>query len=185
MSAETIMSNDLFTLTPDVTVAEALQAMCDHKVHNIPVVDRDGAFVGLFSLRRITHALLPMAAQVEDGGLNIDMSFVTDSSDAYLDRLLRIGHKPISEFLEKKKKLRFCKRDPPIPKILQLLSENPTSLPVVVVKGKQKKVVGMVSTWDVLTKIATSLSSRISDQKCVPEATEKQPQPSDGEVSDA
>ena len=185
MSAEAIMSNDLFTLTPDVTVADALQAMCDHKVHNIPVVDRDGAFVGLFSLRRITHALLPMAAQVEEGGLNIDMSFVTDSSDAYLDRLVQIGHKPISEFLEKKKKLRFCEPNTPIPRILQLLSENPTSLPVVVVKGKQKKVVGMVSTWDVLTKIATGLSSRIADLKSTREAAKEQPQPSDGEVSDA
>ncbi len=173
MSAESIMSNDLFTLTPDVTVADALQAMCDHKVHNIPVVDREGAFVGLFSLRRITHALLPMAAQVEGGGLNIDMSFVTDSADAYLDRLLKIGHKPISEFLEKKKKLRFCKLDTPIPRILQLLSENPTSLPVLVIKGKQKKVVGMVSTWDVLTKIASSLSSTIDAANCsdeVPDA---------------
>ncbi len=173
MSAEAIMSNDLFTLTPDVTVADALQAMCEHKVHNIPVVDREGAFVGLFSLRRITHALLPMAAQVEEGELNIDMSFVADSSDAYLDRLLRIGHKPISEFLEKKKKLRFCKPDTPIPRILQLLSENPTSLPVLVIQGKQKKVVGMVSTWDVLTKIASSLSSTINAANCskeVPDA---------------
>ena len=184
MSAETIMSNDLFTLTPDVTVADAMQAMCDHKVHNIPVVDRGGAFVGLFSLRRITRALLPMAAQVEEGGLDMDMSFVTDSSDAYLDRLVDIGHKPIAEFLEKKKKLRFCKPDTPIPRLLQLLSENPTSLPVVVVKGKHKKVVGMVSTWDVLTKIAAGLSSRIADLKCEPEAAERQLQPGGGEASD-
>jgi CBS domain-containing protein len=100
---------------------------------------------------------------------------------------LDIGHKPIREFLEKKKKLRFCEPNTPIPRILQLLSENPTSLPVVVVKGKQKKVVGMVSTWDVLTKIATGLSSRIADLKCSPEAASKQPQPqpSNGEVSDA
>lgn len=185
MSAESIMSKDLFTLAPDVTVADALQAMCDHKVHNIPVVDREGAFVGLFSLRRITHALLPMAAQVAEGGLDIDMSFVSDSSDAYLDRLLQIGHKPISEFLEKKKKLRFCDPNTPIPRILQLLSENPTSLPVVVVKGKQKKVVGMVSTWDVLTKIASGLSSRINDLKCGPEAAVEQPRPSGGETSNA
>ena len=173
MSAKAIMSNKLFTLTPDVTVADALQAMCDHKVHNIPVVDRDGAFVGLFSLRRITHALLPMAAQVEEGGLDMDMSFVTDGADAYLDRLLEIGHKPIADLLEKKKKLRFCKPDTPIPRLLQLLSENPTSLPVLVVKGKQNKVVGMVSTWDVLTKIASSLSSSTNAAVC------------DGKVPDA
>ena len=159
MTADTLMSTDLFTLTPDVTVAEALQAMCDQRVHNIPVVDNDGSFVGLFSLRRIAQALLPMAAQMEEDSLEVDMTFVTDSADAYLERLLKIGHKPISGLLEKKKKLRFCKPDTPIPRILQLLSENPASLPVLVVTGKHKKVVGMVSTWDVLTKITSSLFS--------------------------
>lgn len=159
MTAKALMSTELFTLTPDVTVAEALQAMCDHKVHNIPVVDKNGAFVGLFSLRRIAQALLPMAAQVGEESLEVDMTFVTDGADAYSERLLEIGHKPVSELLEKKKKLRFCKPDTPIPRILQLLSENPTSLPVLVVKGKQKKVLGMVSTWDVLTKITSSLFS--------------------------
>lgn len=159
MTAETLMSTELLTLTPNVTVAEALQAMCDHKVHNIPVVDKNGSFVGLFSLRRIAQALLPMAAQMDEESLEVSMAFVTDSADAYLERLLKIGHKPISGLLEKKKKLRFCKPDTPIPRILQLLSENPTSLPVLVVTGKHKKVVGMVSTWDVLTKITASLFS--------------------------
>ena len=163
MTAESLMSTELFTLAPDVTVAEALQAMCDHKVHNIPVVDNEGSFVGLFSLRRIAQALLPMAAQMDEDSLEVDMSFVTDTSDAYLERLLALGHKPISGLLEKKRKLRFCKPDTPIPRILQLLSENPASLPVLVVTGKHKKVVGMVSTWDVLTKITSSLFSDIDD----------------------
>lgn len=56
-----------------------------------------------------------------------------------------------------KKKLRFCKPDTPIPRMLQLLTENPTSLPVVVVEGRRQRVVGMVSTWDVLTKVAVKL----------------------------
>ncbi len=159
MTAKTIMSTELSTLAPDVTVGEAIRIMCAHKVHNLPVVDENGSFVGLFSLRRITHALLPMAAQVNGNLLNFDMSFVSDNSDDYLDRLKAIGDGPVSDLLEKKKKLRFCSPGTPIPRLLQLLSENPSSLPVIVVEGDKQTVVGMVSTWDVLTKIALCLYS--------------------------
>jgi CBS domain-containing protein len=151
------MSRDLVTVTTDVTVAEALLEMARRKVHNIPVVDEDGAFVGLVSLRRLTHTMLPMAARVDVGAFRMDIGFLADQSDAYLDRLQEIGKRPVGELMEKRKKLRFCSPDTPIPKLLQLLSENPTSLPVVVVEGKNQRVIGMVSNWDVLTKIAVTL----------------------------
>jgi len=157
MTAKTIMSGDLVTVTTDVTVAQALLEMARSKVHNIPVVDEEGAFVGLVSLRRLTHAMLPTAARVDVGAYRMDIGFLADQSDAYLDRLQEIGKRPVGELTEKKKKLRFCSPDTPIPKLLQLLSENPTSLPVVVVEGKKKRVIGMVSNWDVLTKIAVAL----------------------------
>lgn len=160
MTAKSIMTTDLMILPPDTTVAVALNMMCRNKVHNIPVVDRDGCFVGLFSLRRITHALLPVAAQLDDTSFPLDLGFVPDSADAFGERLTKIGHKPISELLEKKRKLRFCTPGTSIPKIFQLLSENPTSLPVVVLKGKHKTVVGMISTWDVLTEITATLTAQ-------------------------
>lgn len=157
MTARTIMSTDLITVAPDVTVAEALLEMSSHQVHNIPVVDKSDAFVGLFSLRRLAHELLPTAARMDEDTFHLDIGFLSDDSDEFLKRLQKIGRKPVSALLEKKKKLRFCKPDTSIPRMLQLLTENPTSLPVVVVEGKRQKVVGMVSTWDVLTKVAVKL----------------------------
>jgi CBS domain-containing protein len=151
------MSAALVTVAPDFTVAEAMLEMARHKVHNIPVVDKDGAFVGLVSLRRLTHDLLPTAARVDEQAFHMDIGFLSDQSDEYLRRLQDIGRRPVSDLLEKRKKLRFCSPDTPIPRLLQLLSENPTSLPVVVVEGKKNRVVGMVSNWDVLTKIAVRL----------------------------
>jgi CBS-domain-containing membrane protein len=151
------MSTDLVTVTPDVTIAEALLLMSQRQVHNIPVVDEKDNFVGLFSLRRLAHDLLPTAARVDVESFHMDLAFLSDDSDEFLRRLHEIGRKPVSELLEKKKKLRFCKPDTSIPRMLQLLTENPTSLPVVVVQGKHQKVVGMVSTWDVLTKVAVKL----------------------------
>jgi len=157
MTAKTIMSSELVTVSSDVTVAEALMEMSRHQVHNIPVVEPDGTFVGLLSLRRLTHALLPTAARVEPESYRIELGFLADASDEYLKRLLEIGHRPVTELLEKKKKLRFCSPETPIPRLLQLLYENPTSLPVLVVGDDKKRIVGMVSNWDVLTKIAVRL----------------------------
>jgi CBS domain-containing protein len=157
MTANAIMSTSVLTLKTDVTVAEALLAMSRHKVHNIPVVDEGGAFVGLFSLRRVTRELLPTAARVDAETFHMDIAFLTDRSDEYLQRLKDLGSRPVSDLLEKKKKLRFCSPETPIPRLLQLLSENPTSLPVLVVEGKKRRVVGMVSSWDVLSKIAVRL----------------------------
>jgi CBS domain-containing protein len=138
--------------------------MARKKVHNLPVVDADGSFLGLFSLRRITRALMPMAAQIGEDVMDFEMAFIGDDSDDYLRRLKQIGDQPVSSLLEKKKKLRFCSPDTPIPHLLQLLTENPMSLPVLVLKGKQQRVVGMVSNWDVLTKIAISLYSHLEQE---------------------
>jgi len=157
MTAESIMSSEVYTITPEVTVGEAMLIMARKKVHNLPVVDAEGSFLGLFSLRRITRALMPMAAQIGEDIMDFQMAFIGDSSDDYLRRLKKIGEQPVSELLEKKKKLRFCSPDTPVPHLLQLLSENPMSLPVLVLKGEHQHVVGMVSNWDVLTKIALSL----------------------------
>lgn len=164
MTAESIMSSEVYTISPELTVGEAVLIMARKKVHNLPVVDADGSFLGLFSLRRITRALMPMAAQIGEDVMDFEMAFIGDDSDDYLRRLKQIGDQPVSSLLEKKKKLRFCSPDTPIPHLLQLLTENPMSLPVLVLKGEQQRVVGMVSNWDVLTKIAISLYSHLEQE---------------------
>jgi len=157
MTAKDIMSSEVYTISPDLTVGEAVLIMARKKVHNLPVVDANGSFMGLFSLRRITLALMPMAAQIGEDVMDFELAFIGDDSDDYLRRLKQIGDQPVSTMLEKKQKLRFCSPDTPIPHLLQLLSENPMTLPVLVLKGENQHVAGMVSNWDVLTKIALSL----------------------------
>lgn len=179
MTAKNLMSSELVTLAPDVTVAEALLKMSDHHVHNIPVVDKDDAFVGLFSLRRLARELLPAAARMDAESFHMDLAFLSDDSDEVVKRLRKIGRKPVSALLERKKKLRFCGPDTPIPRMLQLLTENPTSLPVLVVQGKRQRVIGMVSTWDVLTKLAVKL---IQDDPAAELASGEVQEPGDGQA---
>ena len=159
MTTKSIMSTDIAVLKPDDTVATALQMMRDREVHNLPVLDDEGYFIGLFSLRRFSRELLPKAAKLDEHSLQMHINFMPDSSDQLHERLIKIGKQPVSELLEKQSKLRFCKPETPLPELLVLLSENPTSLPVVVIEGEKKKLAGMVSNWDVLARLAVNLLS--------------------------
>jgi len=154
MTTESIMTSGLYTLKPTDAVVDALLLMQQNHVRNIPVVDEKGLFVGLFGLRRLCHQLLPRAALNLGQHSISDLHFLPDEILQMGDRWHEIADQPVSNFLEKEKKLLFCTPKTAFPELLALLDESKdTSLPVIVVKGKSKKLVGMVSAWDVLEGI--------------------------------
>jgi len=158
MTAKNIMSFRLIKLSPTDRVCDALKIMHTHQIRNLPVVDDDGQFIGLFGIRRMISLLLPKAAQI-NFGLK-ELNFMPDEVEVLYERLAEIGDKPVTEFLEKKKNLLFCKPSTAFPEVLELLEQNPgSSLPVIVVKGKKKKLVGMVSSWDILDKLVMNIFS--------------------------
>ena len=163
MTVETIMSFRLEKLKPTDKVCDALQIMHSQQIRNLPVVDENEQFVGLFGIRRLIHLLLPKAAQMERGLK--DLSFMPDDLGELYERLEDIGQRPVSDFLEKKKNLLFCKPSTPFPEVLELLNESQdTSLPVIVVKGKKKKLVGMVSARDELEKLVINVYAAEKDK---------------------
>jgi CBS domain-containing protein len=44
-----VMKTDLITIQPDAPVADALRLLIDHGISGLPVVDADGAIVGVLS----------------------------------------------------------------------------------------------------------------------------------------
>ncbi len=154
MTTKSIMKSGLYTLKPSDTVAHAMSLMHEHHVRNLPVVDKAGSFIGLFGLRRLSHLLLPKAA-LDLGEHSIsNLHFLPDEVVQMGNRWHKIADQPVENFLEKQKKLLFCSPETAFPVLLALLDESKdTSLPVIVVEGKRKKLVGMVSTWDVLDGI--------------------------------
>ena len=159
MTTKAIMSTDLVTVHCESTVADALLLMCENQVHNVPVVDDQGLFKGLLSLRQLTRALLPKAARLDQHSLLMHVDFMPDDPGEFSERLAKIGNESVCSLLAKEKRLRVCTPDTPIPELLQMLYESPTSLPVVVLDGKKERLVGMVSNWDVLNKLVVNLLS--------------------------
>ncbi len=154
MTTKSIMKSGLFTLKPSDTVAHAMTLMHEHHVRNLPVVDEEGSFIGLFGLRRLSHLLLPRVA-LDLGKHSVSsLHFLPDEVVQMGDRWHKIADQPVENFLEKQSKLLFCKPGTAFPELIALLDESKdASLPVIVIKGKSKKLVGMVSAWDVLEGI--------------------------------
>jgi CBS domain-containing protein len=74
------------------------------------------------------------------------------------NRWQKVAQEPVALFLEKEKKLLFCTPDTSFPQLLELLEQSKdSSLPVIVVEGRTRKLVGMVSAWDVLEGIIRKL----------------------------
>ncbi len=165
MTTESIMTSNLFTLKPTDTVADAIAVMHKEHVRNLPVVDDSGNFVGLFGLRRLSRLLLPEAASGLGPYSISDLHFLPDEVVQMSDRWKKIARQPVLNFLEKKSKLMFCKPGTAFPELLSLLDQSvDSSLPVLVVKGKQQKVVGMVSAWDVLEGLIMGRLIQVSDK---------------------
>jgi len=47
MSAKSVMTKNVFTVTPDTTVEECVNLMEAHQVRRVPVVDENGSCVGM------------------------------------------------------------------------------------------------------------------------------------------
>jgi CBS domain-containing protein len=159
MTAKNIMTSRLITLQPSDKVSDAVMRMHKHHVRNLPVVDESGEFVGLFGVRRLSRLLLPKAAS-ELGRYSLtDLGFMPENYDEMMEQMREIAEKPVSDFLEKEKKLLFCTPQTPVPEVLKLLDNSKdTSLPVIVVTGKAKKLVGLLSVWDIFEWIVLMAS---------------------------
>lgn len=58
LTVRSTMSKRLWSCSPDDTLAYAEALMRDHQVHRLPVLNANGAIVGMISLNDIAHASL-------------------------------------------------------------------------------------------------------------------------------
>ncbi len=77
MSAKKFMTRDVITTVMTTSIADALFTMCQHRIHNLPVVDHKGVFVGIFGIQHLLHELLPVAVIIKSRLMGL--SFVSDN----------------------------------------------------------------------------------------------------------
>ena len=65
MKVAEIMKRDLHVVSPDVTVAEAVEQIVDARVHGLPVVDARGRLIGVISATDVMLATAEAASPQE------------------------------------------------------------------------------------------------------------------------
>jgi predicted transcriptional regulator len=94
------MVSDVTTITPDTTVEQALAIFKEKSIRNVPVVESDGTFIGLFGLKEVLINLLPKAAIIEDGLQSL--SFVQGAAPGIAKRLRKLHSLQVAELMNKK-----------------------------------------------------------------------------------
>lgn len=156
-----IMSRNVITIDADASVIDAIKTMLSHHISGLPVVDRDGALVGILSdgdfIRRVE-----VGTEKRRGRW---LAMLAGTSQVALDFTRQYGRK-VNQIMSPNPIT--IEEDTPLEQVVQLMeSHGFTRFPVM----RDEKLVGMVTRTDFMTAIANlrldlSSSSGNDDQIC-------------------
>jgi CBS domain-containing protein len=124
------------TITPQASVADALQIMLANRVNHVPVCDGE-RYLGLISVNDILRKLLPAGVQMPHGVP--DLKFAGDASRLLGSHFRHLREQKAMAILDHTQPL---DENCPLLEAALLLSKSPTPLPVVDAGGK---LLGMLS----------------------------------------
>jgi len=148
MSAELFMNPNPMVVKIDDTIAQAAGKIMTKQRRSLPVVDEDGNYQGMLTANCLLYLCLPTAATMS-GGLD-SMRYVENSLEDVAERLKQHLDEPITRCL-KREKVAMVHPDTPIVETLLALYQAKANLPVV--ERESGKLVGMISYYDVGSKI--------------------------------
>jgi len=147
MTASLVMDAHPSVLQKDETIAAGIAKVMKHRYRNIPIVDEQGHYLGIFGVHCLLSLVLPKAVLVE-GGLTT-IPFVVDSLRDLRHRLKDVEDKPVTFCVTQD--VTVVAPDTPLVETLLALYHTRSSVPVV--DPDSHCLVGMVSYWDVGQKI--------------------------------
>lgn len=149
-----IMTDQPVVIHRSEPIQKALQLLLQHKLLALPVVDDDGRFFGMFLRSQLVALLLPRIVQMEtkipEIARLLEVGFLTDSIEDTQNRFRTFAGKPVGDYTQTDSPR--LRPDTPIINAVLLLYRTRTYLPVV--DEASERLLGVVSTWDVLAKIA-------------------------------
>jgi len=160
-SADKHTCNSIMTTNPVVikqteSIAKAMRMLLDNRLLGLPVVDDDSRYLGMFLRSRLVALLLPTIVQLEERLPEVsrlmELGFMTDTLDDAHDRFEKVASDPVSRYLQTDTPV--LRLDTPVMNAVLYLYRTRSYLPVV--DEASGKLLGVVSTWDVLGRIAGS-----------------------------
>lgn len=141
-------------IAPSDTVADALAVILKHRILGAPVVDGAGVYQGMFLRSLLILRLLPGIAALEDDFANITRILSAATAGETLENLhqryVAIANHRVEKHMDTK--TQPVQPDTPLIETVHQLHLRRSMLPVV--DATTKKLLGVVSTWDLLKKIS-------------------------------
>jgi len=148
------MTTGAVTINRTDTVARAMRLLLDNRLLGLPVVDEGGHYVGMLLRSRVVALTLPTIVQLEaripEVARLLEVGFMTDTLDDARTRFAKVANDPVERYLDTDTPV--LTPDAPVMNAVLFLYRTRSYLPVV--DPATKKLLGVVSTWDVLGRIA-------------------------------
>ncbi|HPE91864.1 MAG TPA: CBS domain-containing protein, partial [Synergistales bacterium] len=119
-----LMDRDLTAVSPETTVAEAVEIMAGHRISGVPVVDEEGKVMGFLSEKDVVRAALPGYFDLLQ-----DSSFLPDYGQ-FRKRLQRVSLERVDKYM-KSDVIVFEEQDTDLHAAMALISRNLKRAPVV------------------------------------------------------
>lgn len=145
MTVADVMNRQPAILQAGQTFAEGFAILREKRIRSLPVVDAQGRYLGLFEVRDVWQVLLPRAATLGDRSLQA-LSFVGGSPAELQSRLAEAGSHPVADFVGNEE-LAPLPPETAVKEAMRLLYQSGGILPVV---DSSRKLLGIVSTWEIL-----------------------------------
>ncbi|MFY9973996.1 MAG: CBS domain-containing protein [Chromatiaceae bacterium] len=142
-TARDVMDPNPTVLAATDTIAKGIGYIMENRFRNVPIVDDQGRYMGVFGVGCMLRLVLPRAALMEHG--LTDISFVSDSLKDLRRRLREFEDKPVTICLSDEATV--IEPDMPLLETLLVLYQTRRSVPVV--DPKERRLLGVVSYWDV------------------------------------
>ena len=150
------MTTNPIAIRQSESVARAMRMLLDNRLLGLPAIDDSGRYLGMFLRSRLVALLLPNIVQLEERipeiGRLIEVGFMSDTLDDAHERFNRVANDPVGKYLTTDTPV--LRRDTPVMNAVLFLYRTRSYLPVVDEASGQ--LIGVVSTWDILGRIAGS-----------------------------
>ncbi len=149
-----IMNPDPPVLLATDTVGHALAILLQRRTLALPVVDGERRYLGLFAKSRLFGLMLPSVVAQEDVLPKIahltDLAYLLDDLEDLRKRFAPLRDHPVAAYADSEAPT--LKPDSPLMAAVLLVFRTRNFVPVV--EPRSRRLVGVVSTWDILSKFA-------------------------------
>ncbi len=146
-TASEAMDTNPTTLKPTDTIECAARYIMQSRYRNLPVVDKDFCYVGMFGVNCLLKQVIPKAVFLPQGLHNV--GFIHESFEDLFHRFAEVKDQPISICMNQE--IQPVSPDTPLTETMLQLYNTHASIPVI--EDNTCKLLGMISYWEIGEKI--------------------------------